>query len=660
MSDSRFYVTTPIYYVNDKPHIGHAYTTILADVLARYHRLIGMPVHFLTGTDEHGQKVQQAAEKRGATPQAHVDETVVRFQELWKHLEITNDDFIRTTEPRHTQTVQRILQDLYDRDEIYRADYDGWYCVTCERFFTEKDLVDGKCPEAGCGRPAERITETNYFFRMGKYKDWLVEYIHAHPEFIQPDFRRNETLGFLRNPLNDLCISRPKSRLSWGIELPFDHDFVTYVWFDALVNYISAIGYGTDEARFRRWWPASLQLIGKDILTTHTVYWPTMLKAIGVEMPRTVFAHGWWLVGRDKMSKSLGNAVNPMEMAERFGVDPFRYFLMAEMSLGQDASFTEQAFVRRYNSDLANDLGNLLSRVMRIIGSSFEGRIPPCGDLGEEEIRLRDGTLAAAGEMVAAVERLRLDQGLTALTGAIREVNRYVEHRQPWTLAKKGEAARVELGTVLYCAAEALRIVSGMLYPTMPGRMLQLRTALGCSAGEPDFAGLSVWGGLPPGAVTGGMCNLFPRIETKGTADEAPAEPAPAIPPAAKVKPPPTKTGATGAEKPAGIAEIGFDDFTKLDLRTAQVLAAERVEGADKLLRLQVQTDGGARQIVAGIAKHYAPETLVGRRVVIVANLKPARIRGVESHGMLLAAGTGDTLRLITVDGDIADGAKVG
>jgi len=656
MSDSKFYVTTPIYYVNDKPHIGHAYTTILADVLARYHRLIGMPVHFLTGTDEHGQKVQQAAEKRGASPQAHVDETVVRFQELWKHLEITNDDFIRTTEPRHTRTVQRILQDLYDRDEIYRADYDGWYCVTCERFFTEKDLTDGNCPEAGCGRPVDRITETNYFFRMGKYKEWLVDYIHTHPEFIQPDFRRNETLGFLRNELNDLCISRPKSRLSWGIELPFDSDFVTYVWFDALVNYISAIGYGTDDERFKRWWPASLQLIGKDILTTHTVYWPTMLKAIGVEMPGTVFAHGWWLVGRDKMSKSLGNVVNPMEMAERYGVDPFRYFLMAEMSLGQDASFTEQAFVRRYNSDLANDLGNLLSRVMRIIGSSFEGRIPPCGALGEEETQLRDITLGAAKEMVAAVERLRLDQGLAALAGAVREANRYVERRQPWALAKQGEPARAELGTVLYCAAEALRIVSGMLYPTMPERMLQLRAALGCGTGEPEFARLSQWGGLPSGAATGGMCSLFPRIEVKApeadkTADEKPAA----------AKPPkPVKTAPAGGEKPEGIVEIGFEDFSKLDLRSARILAAERVEGADKLLRLQVQTVGGLRQIVAGIAKHYAPEALIGKQVVVVANLKPARIRGVESYGMLLAASAGEALRLITINNNITNNSKVG
>ncbi len=652
MKHSTFYVTTPIYYVNDKPHIGHSYTTILADVFARYHRLIGLPVHFLTGTDEHGQKVQQAAQRRGATPQAHVDETVVRFQELWKHLEITHDDFIRTTEPRHSRTVQRILQDLYDRDEIYRADYDGWYCVTCERFFTEKDLADGKCPEPGCGRPVDRITETNYFFRMSKYKDWLVDHIQTHPEFIQPDFRRNETLGFLRNELNDLCISRPKSRLAWGIELPFDADFVTYVWFDALVNYISAIGYGTDDEQFKRWWPASLQLIGKDILTTHTVYWPTMLKAIGVEMPRTIFAHGWWLTGRDKMSKSLGNVVNPMEMAERYGVDSFRYFLMAEMTLGQDASFTEEAFVRRYNADLANDLGNLLSRVMRMVGSSFEGCIPPCGTLGDEEVQLRDETLTAARDMVAAVERLRPDLGLAALAGAVRGANRYIEHRQPWTLAKQGDSAREVLGTVLYCAAESLRIISGMLYPTMPERMQALRAALGCAAGEPDFAQLSIWGGLQSGTATGGMISLFPRIEARPAADSTQdARPTAGQAPG---------TPGTPVAKAENVADISIDDVARLDLRTARILAAERVEGADKLLRLQVRTAGGDRQIVAGIANHYAPAALIGKHIVVVVNLKPARIRGVESNGMLLAASAGGTLRLITVDGTIPEGAKVG
>ncbi len=636
MDTSKFYITTPIYYVNDKPHIGHAYTTILADVLARYHRLIGTPTFFLTGTDEHGQKVQQAAEKRGVDPQVHVDETVLRFQELWERLDITNDDFIRTTEPRHKAVVQKILQDLYDRDEIYRADYDGWYCVTCERFFTEKDLTDGKCPEPGCGRAVERITETNYFFRMSKYQQWLIDHIQENPTFIQPDFRRNETLGFLKKELTDLCISRPKSRLAWGIELPFDSNFVTYVWFDALVNYITAAGYLSDDAAFEKWWPVSCHLIGKDILTTHTVYWPTMLKAMGLEMPETIFAHGWWLVGRDKMSKTAGNVVNPMEFAEKYGVDAFRYFLMAEMSLGQDASFTEDAFVRRYNAELANDLGNMLNRVTKLIGSNFDGCIPECGALGEEEQSLRDVTLKAASDMVDSVNRMRLDLGLAGLSGAVREANRFIEKRQPWALAKQGEGAHAELGTVLYTAAEALRIISGMFYPTMPGKMSELRQVLGCSAGDPEFASLSQWGGLKSGVPIGEMRCLFPRIETK-------------------------KVQAKGQKSATpGVACIEFTDFTKVELRSVTILEAEKVEGADKLLKLSVEVGSEARQVVAGIAAYYTPESLIGKTAILVANLKPAKIRGVESNGMLLAASHKKQLRLVTLDGELPSGAKVG
>jgi len=633
MKRSRFYVTTPIYYVNDQPHIGHAYTTILADVLARYHRLLGDPTYFLTGTDEHGQKVQRAAEKAGMTPREQADSTVVRFQELWSKLEITNDDFIRTTEKRHAVVVQGILQDLYDRKEIYKAEYDGWYCVTCERFYTEKDLADGKCPEAGCGRDVERIRESNYFFRMSKYQDWLVEYINEHPGFIQPDFRRNETLGFLRNKLNDLCISRPKSRLSWGIELPFDPDFVTYVWFDALVNYVSGVGYLSDEKTFGNWWPASYHLIGKDILTTHTVYWPTMLKAMGVPLPETVFAHGWWLVGRDKMSKTAGNVLDPMELAETYGVDAFRYFLMAEMSLGQDASFTEEAFVRRHNTDLANDLGNMLSRVMKMIESRFDGRIPGAGDPGPDEQQLRDAAIAAAGDMVEAVQNMRLDQGLAGLGGVVREANRYLEKRQPWTLAKEGKTG--ELGTVLYYAAEALRIVGGMLAPVMPGKMAVLRGALGLPEEDPDFSSLREWGGLTPGSAIGKKVILFSRIGAGRGKRKA------------------------ESEKREGVMPIEYADFEKVQLRSARITEASGIEGADKLLRLQIDVGGETRQIVAGIAEHYRPEELTGRTIVIVANLEPAKIRGVESNGMLLAATQGDQLKLVSIDGDIASGSVV-
>lgn len=636
MNNETFYVTTPIYYVNDKPHIGHAYTTVLADVLARYHRLKGSPTHFLTGTDEHGQKVQRAAEAAGITCQEQADSTVVRFQELWRKLEITNDGFIRTTEPRHTTVVQRILQNLYDRGEIYKADYDGWYCVGCERYFTEKDLVEGKCPEPGCGRVVDRIKESNYFFRMSAYRDWLIRYIEDNPRFIQPDFRRNETLGFLRKPLNDLCISRPKTRLSWGIELPFDSDYVTYVWFDALVNYISGAGYLADEAMFKQWWPASLHLIGKDILTTHTVYWPTMLRAIGVPMPETIFAHGWWLIGRDKMSKSVGNVVNPMDVIDQFGVDPFRYFVMAEMSLGQDASFTEEAFVRRYNTDLANDLGNMLNRITKLVVANFDGRIPDPREPGPDEKHLQQVAVSSASRAMENVEELRVDLGLSALAGVVREANRYLEKRQPWTLAKDPDK-RAETASVLYTAAETLRIVSGMIYPVMPSKMTELRRSLGLTEAAPAFEDLVEWGRLAPGTPVRKIKALFPRIAPKPAPDPA----------AAPAKPPAGKDAA-----PEGVATITYDDFRKVNLRTARIVEAERVKGADKLLRLVVEIGAEKRQIVAGIAQHYACDALPGKQVVVVTNLKPRKVRGVESNGMLLAASADDQLHLVTVDGD--------
>lgn len=642
MQKTKFYVTTPIYYVNDRPHIGHAYTTILGDVLSRYHRLLGIPTWFLTGTDEHGQKVQQAADNAGISPLQQADRTVVRFQELWKKLEITHNDFIRTTETRHTAVVQQILQTLYEKGEIYRSEYDGWYCVPCERFFMEKDLESGCCPD--CKRSVDRIREANYFFRLSKYQEWLIQYIQDHPKFIQPEFRRNETLGFLRKKLNDLCVSRPKSRLSWGIELPFDSDFVAYVWFDALINYISAVGYLKDEAAFAKWWPASYHLIGKDILTTHTVYWPIMLKAMGVPMPEAIFAHGWWLVGESKMSKSLGNVINPMEFSDRFGIDPFRYFLMAEMVLGQDASFTEDAFVRRYNADLANDLGNLVSRLLKMIGTYANGAVPICGALGKDEEELKAAALNATSVMASSIDDMRLDLGLGTIANVVRQANRYLERRQPWTQAKQED--KTPLNTTLYCTAETLRIVSGLLYPVMPGKMLQLRGALGICGTEPELASLKEWGALQPGSRIGDMISLFPRIAPQ--AETPVPQPKPEPRPAPPVAPAP------------GVAVIDYADFAKVQLRTARILEAERVQDADKLLRLQIDLGDERRQIVAGIAQHYEPASLVGKTVVIVANLKPATIRGIESKGMLLAASTGETLRIVTVEGvDLPPGSKV-
>jgi methionyl-tRNA synthetase len=639
-----FYVTTPIYYVNDKPHIGHAYTTLLADILARYHRALDVPTFFLTGTDEHGQKVEKAAKEHNMTPQEQCDTTVVRFRELWDKLEITNDDFIRTTDDGHKRIVQKILQDLFDRDLIYKAEYSGRYCVPCERFFTEKDLdEDGLCPE--CGRGTDEIVESNYFFRMGNYQEWLIDYIKNNPDFIQPKFRANETLGFLKKPLADLCISRPKSRLSWGIDLPFDDDYVCYVWFDALVNYISGVGYGSDDAKFADWWPASYHLIGKDILTTHTVYWPTMLKAMGLEMPETIFAHGWWLIGDSKMSKSAGNVVNPMDMAERYGVDAFRYFLVSEMSLGQDCSFTEEIFITRYNSDLANDLGNFVSRALKMIIRNSGGQIPQPGPETEAETELKNAAMNAVSVMKDAIDNMKLDRGLEAVMNAVRAGNRYFEQTAPWKLAKDENPER--LNTVLYSAAELLNIVSALLSPVMPEKMCELRKALGVTT-DVNINQFAEWGTLASGIEIADPGSLFPRIDTKKSDGKE------------KQKPKKEKKQKSGknSEKDAGL--ITIDKFFETKLKTAKVLEAEKVEGADKLLKLQIDLGSEQRQIVAGIAEYYTPEELIGKTVVVVANLQPAKIRGIESNGMLLAAKNKKELTVITVDSDMKPGLSVG
>lgn len=644
---SSFYLTTPIYYVNDKPHIGHAYTTILGDVITGYHRGMGEDVWFLTGTDEHGQKVQKAAAEHNMSPIEQCDSTVVRFQELWKKLSIRNDDFIRTTEDRHKTIVRKILQDLYDRDLIYKAEYKGHYCVPCERFFTDKDLVDGNlCPD--CHRPTNEIIESNYFFRMSRYQEWLIDYIKTHPGFIQPAYRANETLGFLKKPLEDLCISRPKARLSWGIELPFDPEYVCYVWFDALINYISAIGYGVDDERCMKYWSNAHHLIGKDILTTHTVYWPTMLKAIGLEPPKTILAHGWWLIGRDKMSKSLGNVVNPMEMADKYGVDAFRYFLLSEMTLGQDAAFSEEAFVKRYNSDLANDLGNMLNRAVKLIVRYFDSKVPAPGNMLENEDKeLLAAAADAADAMEHAVRNLHLDKGIETVMNVVRKANRYMETTAPWTLAKEGKTER--LASVLYTAAETLRVVAQLLLPVMPEKMTKLLSTIGAPAVF-SFEQAKNHGVLNPGSAIRDIDALFPRIQIEEA--EAPkAEP--------KKKTEKVKAAREEPVLPEGI--ISITDFAKVKLITAKVVQAEKVPDAEKLLKLQVDAGSEKRQIVSGIAGFYTPEELIGKTIVLVANLKPAKIRGVESYGMLLAAKNGDNLRLVTVDApDFPGGASVG
>lgn len=497
---NNFYITTPIYYVNDRPHIGHAYTTILADVLSRFHRAMGDDVLFLTGLDEHGQKVQQAAQQRGLEPRAHCDELAVRFTDLWKKLGISNDDFIRTTQPRHTRVVQAILQKVYDNGDIYQNEYEGLYSVAEERFITEKEA------ESGQFRDVRPIREKNWFFRMSRYQTRLIEAIEQNPGLIRPEHRRNEMLGFLRQPLGDLCISRPKSRLGWGIEIPFDRDYVTYVWFDALINYISAPGYLSDEAAFARRWPATVHLIGKDILTTHCVYWTTMLFSLGLPLPQTIFAHGWWLSGESKMSKSLGNVVNPLDLIEQHGVDALRYYLMSEMILGQDSSFTVDNFIKRYNSDLANDLGNLLNRVSGLLSRYFDSTVPEPGEMTPAEQPIARAGAILGGRVAALLQEFKVDSALDEIMNLVRSVNKYMEQQAPWKLAKEDQAAA---GRVLYTAAEALRLSLVLLSAVMPEKSAAALEVLGALDSGLD------WGGLKPGTRLQAHPPLFPRIETE-------------------------------------------------------------------------------------------------------------------------------------------------
>ncbi len=504
--DDFFYITTPIYYVNAEPHIGNAYPTILADVLARFARLRGRPTFFLTGVDEHGQKVQNAARQLNLDPQTYVDEMAQRWQETWKRLNISYDDFIRTTQPRHVRVVQHVLQDLWQRGEIYRGEYAGWYCVADERFWTEKDLVNGLCPE--CGRLVERIVEANYFFRMSKYQEWLVDYIHTHPDFIRPEWRRNEVLGFLRKPLEDLCISRPASRLSWGIPLSFDPAYVTYVWFDALLNYVTAAGYllKSSSAGFETVWPKAMHLIGKDILTTHSVYWPAMLKAAGLPQPRFIYAHGWWVLEGAKISKSRDGTVKPLELADIYGVDALRYFLLRDMTPGQDAEFSRERLDSRYTVDLANNLGNLLQRLAQLVARQG-GTLPQPGAETDLEQELRALCTALPQQVFDLVEDFAVNQALEKIFDALTAANQYLENTAPW---KTRDPER--LGTILYTACEALRLCIVLLAPVMPTKAAEVWQRLGWQPPEPLANGLA-WGGLHPGAPVSVGAPLFPRKE---------------------------------------------------------------------------------------------------------------------------------------------------
>lgn len=656
MPESRtaYYVTTPIYYVNDRPHIGHAYCTILADVLRRFHSMFGCETFFLTGVDEHGQKVEEAAKKRHMTPQQHCDEMQAHFRDLWPTLDISNDDFIRTTEPRHERVVKQALQQLFDSGDIYKGEYEGFYSQRVEKFFTEDELIDGKCPETG--GEVQRIVEANYFFRMSRYQQRLIDHINANPDFIRPESRKNEVLGFLRKPLQDLCISRPKSRLSWGIELPFDSDYVTYVWFDALLNYVSVIGLFHDDPRFRKWWAASTHLIGKDILTTHSVYWTTMLFALGLDMPRHIIAHGWWLVDNTKMSKSLGNVINPLAMRDKYGVDSLRYFLMREMVVGLDSDFSEESFLKRHNFELANDLGNLANRLVGFASKQMGGVVPApgsgSGHAADAEVMKMAAELPA--RVRGHVESLRVETAIETVMNFVRRLNRYVAETEPFKVIKTDPAAA---GAAVYIALEGLRIALNLLWPVMPKKVENLLGALGGCRVVDSLDDLK-WGGLVPGSVLNLPEPPFPRFDLPDF-DHIPAG-------AAKVDRSADGAGISNVAGGAGPAKVAgspaagaqagdavlehatFDDFLKIKLLVGTVLTAEPVSGSDKLLKLSVDLgEQQPRQIVAGIGDRFPVQKVPGSQVTVVANLKPRKVFGIMSEGMILAATDESGLSLI-------------
>ena len=626
---ARHYLTTPLYYVNARPHIGHAYATVLVDTLARFHRFFGDEVYFLTGTDEHGQKVMKAAEARGLTPIAHADEMSGAFRDLWPTLDIAYDDFIRTTEPRHTVVVQQFLQTLWDNGDIYEADYEGWYSPAAERFFSESDLIDGKCPDTGLD--VHFLKERNYFFRMGKYADRLRAHLVANPDFIQPEYRKNEIIGFLDKRVDDLCISRPKERLSWGIPIPFAPDYVTYVWFDALTNYVSALG-GPGSALYEAWWPHATHVIGKDILTTHAVYWCTMLLALGLPMPQHIVATGWWLSSDRKMSKSLGNVVDPLTMKDVYGPDVFRYFLMREMVIGLDANFSEAALVRRNNSDLANDLGNLERRIKSLAMRHFDGKVPDPGELGDLERDIVRECDELREKVPVLVRSLALHSAIELVLQFVRRLNKYVTDSEPFKTVKTDPALAARS---IYMVLEGLRHAANLLLPVMPKKMPELLATLGVkpvvSISELSWGPLA--GGLVPGSPITLEDGLFPRRDLPE--EIAVAEPVKTEKPA--------KADKKAKNEPAPPPEsLSFDDFVKVDLAIATVISASPVDGADKLLRMEVDLGTEKRQIVSGIAKFYKPEELVGRQVVVVRNLAPRKIFKLDSHGMILAAETAD------------------